>query len=69
MNDWHEVCQREGKPGLKGAGRKPKLTPAQLAQAEQELLRGLLAQGHATISWTLPRIALSHLSRLCCACP
>ena len=60
VNNWHEVWQREGEPGLEAvgrAGRKPKLTPAQLSQVEQELLRGPLAHGYATILWTLPRIA------------
>ena len=60
VNNWHQAWQREGAPGLKAAGRagrKPKLTPAQLSQVEQELLRGPLAHGYATILWTLPRIA------------
>lgn len=60
VSRWHQAWQREGEPGLKAAGRagrKPKLTPAQLAQVEQELLRGPLAHGYATSLWTLPRIA------------
>jgi len=60
VSRWHQAWQREGEAGLKAAGRagrKPKLTPAQLAQVEQELLRGPLAHGYATILWTLPRIA------------
>jgi transposase len=60
VNNWHAAWQREGEPGLKAAGRagrNPKLTPAQLAQVEQELLRGPLAHGYVTILWTLPRIA------------
>ncbi len=39
------------------AGRKPKLSAAQLAHVEQELLRGPRAQGYASEVWTLPRIA------------
>jgi len=60
VNNWHGAWQREGEPGLKAAGqagRKPKLTPAQLVQVEQQLLLGPLAHGYATILWTLPRIA------------
>jgi transposase len=60
VNNWHEAWQREGEPGLKAAGRagrKPKLTADQLCRVEQELLRGPLAHGYATVLWTLPRIA------------
>jgi len=60
VHNWYQAWEREGEPGLKGAGRagrKPKLTRAQLGQVEQELLRGPLAHGYATILWTLPRIA------------
>lgn len=60
VNNWYRAWQREGEAGLKAAGRagrKPKLTAAQLGQVEQELLRGPLAHGYATILWTLPRIA------------
>jgi len=59
-NNWYRAWQREGEAGLKAAGRagrKPKLTPAQLSQVKQELLRGPLAHGYATVLWTLPRIA------------
>jgi transposase len=60
VSRWYWTWQREGRRGLKAAGRagrKPKLGPAQLAQVKQELLRGPLAHGYATILWTLPRIA------------
>jgi transposase len=60
VSRWYRAWKREGEPGLKAAGRagrKPKLTPAQLGQVKQELLRGPLAHGYATILWTLPRIA------------
>ena len=60
VSRWYRAWRREGEPGLKAAGRagrKPKLTAAQLGQVEQELLRGPLAHGYATILWTLPRIA------------
>jgi transposase len=60
VHKWHRAWKRGGEPGLKAAGRagrKPKLTATQLGQVEQELLRGPLAHGYATILWTLPRIA------------
>jgi transposase len=60
VSRWYRAWQQEGEPGLKAAGRAgrtPKLTAAQLGQVEQELLRGPLAHGYATILWTLPRIA------------
>src|SRR4030042_4311590 len=52
VSRWYRAWQREGEPGLKAAGRagrKPRLTRAQLGQVEQELLRGPLAHGYATI--------------------
>lgn len=61
VSRWYRSWQREGEPALKAvgrAGRRPKLTADQLAQVEQELLRGPTAQGYATEVWTLPRIAL-----------
>jgi len=60
VHKWYRVWKREGEAGLKAAGRagrKPKLSGAQLNQVKQELLRGPLAHGYATILWTLPRIA------------
>ena len=59
-NNWCARWQENGEEGLKAAGRagrKPKLTASQLAQVEQELLRGPTAHGYATELWTLPRIA------------
>jgi transposase len=60
VSRWYRAWQGEGRPALQGAGRagrKPKLTPAQLGQVEQALLQGPLAHGYATLLWTLPRIA------------
>jgi len=57
--NWYQVWRERREVGLKAAGRagrKPRLTLAQLAQVEQALLRGPLAQGYATELWTLPRI-------------
>ena len=59
-HNWYRVWQREGEAGLRAAGRagrKPKLTALQLVQVKEELARGPLAHGYATILWTLPRIA------------
>jgi len=60
VHNWYRIWQREGEAGLRAAGRagrKPKLTGLQLVQVKEELLRGPLAHGYATILWTLPRIA------------
>jgi transposase len=60
VSRWYRVWRQAGSAGLKGAGRagrKPKLTPAQLGQVERALLQGPLAHGYATLLWTLPRIA------------
>jgi len=60
VSRWYEAWQAEGEPGLKAAGRagrRPRLTADQLSHVEQELLRGPLAHGYATLLWTLPRIA------------
>jgi len=57
--NWFELWQHRGEEGLKGAGRagrKPKVTAAQLAEVEQALLRGPVAHGYATDLWTLARI-------------
>ena len=61
---WYQAWQRGGAAGLKSAGRmgrRPRLTPKQLQQVEEALLRGPTAHGYATELWTLPRIA--HLIR------
>ena len=60
VSRWHRAWQREGEAGLEAAGRagrKPKLTATKIGQVKQELLRGPLAHGYATILWTLPRVA------------
>jgi len=58
--NWYQAWEANGEGGLKAAGRagrKPKVSAAQLQQVEQELLRGPTAHGYATDLWTLPRIA------------
>lgn len=57
---WYHYWKEGGKNGLKAAGRagrKPRVTPAQLARVKRELLKGPLAHGYKTELWTLPRIA------------
>jgi transposase len=56
---WHRAWSAGGPQALKQqmpAGRKPRLTPAQLARLEQELLKGPQAQGYRSELWTLERI-------------
>jgi transposase len=56
---WHRAWSAGGPQALKQqmpAGRKPRLTPAQLARLEQELLKGPRAQGYRSELWTLERI-------------
>src|SRR5262249_44716613 len=57
---WYHAWRREGRTALKAAGRagrKPRLTPWQLAGVEAALLKGPAVHGFATALWTLPRIA------------
>jgi len=57
---WHKAWQKGGRRALKAAGRagrKSRLTKAQLGQLIRELLKGPQAHGYATDLWTLPRIA------------
>ncbi len=60
VSRWYHVWRRGGRPALRGAGRagrKPKLTPAQLARVDHALREGARAHGFATDLWTLPRVA------------
>ena len=57
---WSQALEAQGREGLRAAGRagrRPRLTTAQLEQVEQALLEGPLAFGYATDLWTLPRVA------------
>ena len=57
---WHRAWAERGRDGLAGegrAGRRRKLTGAQLAQVEAALLEGPRAHGFATQMWTLARVA------------
>jgi transposase len=56
---WWHAWKAEGREGLRAAGRagrKPRLSAAELARVEQALRAGPGAHGYATDLWTLPRI-------------
>lgn len=57
---WHRAVEKSGTAGLKKAGRagrKPKLSDAQLRTIEQALKRGPEALGYETGLWTIHRVA------------
>ena len=57
---WYRAWQRGGWGALRAAGRagrKPRATPAQLAELDTALRQGPRAQGFRTSLWTLPRVA------------
>src|SRR6202521_726661 len=54
VSDWRAAWQRDGRDGLRAAGRAgrlPKLNPDQLAQVEVELAKGAAANGYANELW------------------
>jgi transposase len=58
---WEAQYRTGGAASLHGAGRagrKPRLTPPQLAAAATALREGPQAHGFGTNLWTLPRVAL-----------
>jgi transposase len=58
---WHARFQQGGVDALRSrgpTGPDPKLSAAQLAQIEQALLAGAMANGFATDLWTLERITV-----------
>jgi transposase len=60
VSDWHALWRQGGKDALRGAGRagrRPKLSPGQLAEVEAALAKGPRANGFATELWTLARVA------------
>jgi transposase len=57
---WFHAWKAQGRAGLKGAGRagrRPRLSPAQLTEVERAIRAGPAAHGFDTDLWTLPRIA------------
>jgi transposase len=60
VSRWARQLEEAGRAGLKRAGRagrKPKLSAADLKQIEQGLKRGPEALGYATSLWTSQRVA------------
>lgn len=60
VSDWHALWKAGGRDALRGAGRagrRPKLSPGQLAEVEAALAKGPRANGFATELWTLARVA------------
>jgi len=56
---WHRAWEAGGKQALRrkgAAGRKARITAAQLRQLEKALLKGPLAHGYHSDLWTLERI-------------
>lgn len=56
---WHQAWSEGGAEALRRqrpAGRKPRLTPAQLERLAQELAEGPQAQGYRSELWTTARI-------------
>jgi len=54
---WFTAWRKRDKKALVAAGRKPKLTEAQLQRTEKALLLGPRANGLDADLWNLPRIA------------
>jgi transposase len=58
---WYRDWKQGGAKALKAAGRagrKARLSPAQLRKVEAALLQGAAAHGFGAELWTLPRVAL-----------
>jgi transposase len=67
-SDWRKAWRLGGRAALRGkgrAGRRPRLSTAQLTQVEKVLSKGAEANGYVTDVWTLPRAAvvIEHLGR------
>ena len=60
VSEWRKAWQQGGRAALRGAGRagrRPKLSRAQLATVERALTKGAEANGYTADLWTLPRVA------------
>src|SRR5713226_4889551 len=60
VSDWRAAWRRDGREGLRGAGRAvrlPKLSRDQLALVAVELAKGAEANGYVNDLWTLKRVA------------
>src|SRR6266511_2936479 len=75
VSEWRKAWQEGGRAALRGAGRagrRRKLSTAQLAKVERVLAKGAEANGYVTDLWTLPRVAevierVTGASYQCCA--
>jgi transposase len=57
---WYRRWHQGGEPALRGAGRagrRPRLSPAELDAVDQALRKGPTAFGYDTELWTLARVA------------
>ncbi|HET6319393.1 MAG TPA: winged helix-turn-helix domain-containing protein [Chloroflexota bacterium] len=60
VSEWRKAWRQGGRAALRGAGRagrRPKLSTAQLEKVQKALTRGAEANGYLTDLWTLPRVA------------
>jgi len=60
VSDWRAAWRRDGRDGLRAAGRAgrlPKVRRDQLVQVEIELARGAEAHGYPNDLWTLERVS------------
>jgi len=60
VSQWRKAWRQGGRDALRAAGRagrRPKLSTAQLAEVEQALAKGAEANGYPNDLWTLPRVA------------
>ena len=60
VSQWRKAWRQDGRDALRAAGRagrKPKLTEAQLANVAHVLANGAEANGYTTDLWTLSRVA------------
>jgi len=60
VSDWRKAWRQGGRAALRGqgrAGRRPKLSTAQLTKVEKALSKGAEASGYLTDVWTLSRAA------------
>ena len=60
VSEWRKVWRQGGRDALRSAGpagRKSKLTDAQLSEVTNALVAGAEANGYSTDVWTVPRVA------------
>lgn len=60
IRQWYVIWKKNGRRGLRGAGRlgrKPRLTTEKIEQVRKVLLKGPEAAGYQTEFWNLDRIA------------